>query len=146
VPRALNIERAFQNLYFDRQGALVKREFISRPSLLSQGTAGTAWWRVIHLPTHANHFYDVHRLEFNETIQVDTFDSCHVLSLVEGQRVCVETADGIRATFNYAETFVIPAGTGHYRLISPDGLPMKVVKTFVKPSSQWVPGVVPDAV
>ena len=75
VPRALNIERAFQNLYFDRQGERIQREFISRPSLLSQGTAGTAWWRVIHLPTHANHFYDVHRLEFNENIEVDTLDS-----------------------------------------------------------------------
>jgi len=58
----------------------------------------------------------------------------------------VETADGANASFNYAETFVIPARTGHYRLISPDGLGLKVVKTFVKPSSQWVPGVVPDAV
>jgi mannose-6-phosphate isomerase class I len=146
VPRVLNIERAFQNLYFDRQGELVEQEFISRPALLSQGTIGEAWWRVIHLPTHANHFYDVHRLEFNDRIEIDTFDSCHVLSLVEGQRVRVETADGARADFNYAETFVIPAGTGHYRLTSPDGLALKIVKTFIKPSSQWVPGVVPEAV
>jgi mannose-6-phosphate isomerase class I len=146
MPRALNIERAFQNLYFDRQGALVRQEFISHPALLSQSTTGEAWWRVIHLPTHADHFYDVHRLEFNAVIDVDTLGSCHVLSLVEGQRVRVETADGGRVDFNYAETFVIPAGTNHYRLTSPDGLALKVVKTFIKPSSQWVSGVVPEAV
>ncbi len=151
-PRSLNIERAFQNLYFDRQGECIQREFVSHPVVLSQGTlqsqgsAGGAWWRVVHLPTHAHHFYDVHRLEFNGSVDVETQGSCHVLSLVEGQTVRLETPGGASAVFNYAETFVVPAAAGRYRLTSPTGEAVKVVKTFVKPSDQWVPGVVPDAI
>jgi hypothetical protein len=36
----------------------------------------------------------------------------------------------------------VPAAAGSYRLISEDGSPIKVVKSFVKPRSQWVEGVV----
>lgn len=145
-PRTLNIERAFQNLYFDRKGERIREEFVSNPKVLSQGALddGT-WWRVVHLPTHVNHFYDVHRLEFNGSIDVKTLGSCHVLSLVEGQMVRIETADGSLADFHYAETFIVPAAAKHYRLTSPDGKAISVVKTFVKPASQWLPGVVPDA-
>lgn len=140
-PRSLNIERAFENLYFDRHGPRIVEEFVSRPEVIEQGDG----WRVVHCPTHKNHFYDTHRLEFDNEIQVTTGTSCHVMSLVEGRTVVLETASGVRARFNYAETFVIPAGAGSYRLVSEDGSPVKVVKTFVKPKEQWAPGVVPDA-
>ncbi len=33
-PRTLNIERAFANLYFDRQGARIQNEFVSKPAIL----------------------------------------------------------------------------------------------------------------
>jgi mannose-6-phosphate isomerase class I len=140
-PRSLNIERAFENLYFDRQGERVERELLSHPQVI----AGGAGWQLVHLPTHPQHFYDVHRLEFSGSVEVQTGGSCHVLSLVEGRTVLLETADGSQARFNYAETFVVPAAAGHYRLTSEDGAPIKVVKTFVKPRAQWMPGVVPNA-
>lgn len=144
-PRVLNIERAFENLFFDRQGERIQAEFVSHPVILEQETSGEHWWRVVHLPTHINHFYDVHRLEFNSTMEIDTLGSCHVLSLVEGQSVRIETGDGAQAVFNYAETFIVPEAAGHYRLISPEAKALKVVKTFVKHPSQWIPGVVPEA-
>ncbi|MBI4927609.1 MAG: class I mannose-6-phosphate isomerase [Anaerolineae bacterium] len=143
-PRSLNIERAFQNLYFDRRGERIHKEFVSHPTLLEQG----ADYCILHLPTHPHHFYDVHRLEFSGAVAVETGGldgSCHVLSLVEGKTVLVETADGTQTRFNYAETFVIPAAAGRYRLISEDGSLIKVVKTFVKPRETWEPGSVPDA-
>ena len=140
-PRSLNIERAFENLYFDRKGERVAQEFVSHPYVLESGPD----WRLVHLPTHPNHFYDVHRFEFSTSVEAETGSSCHVMSLVEGQSVLLETASGERARFNFAETFVIPAGAGRYRLTSEDGTPLKVVKTFVKPKEQWAAGVVPVA-
>ena len=90
-------------------------------------------WRLFHVPTHQEHFYDVHRLEFSTSMEVETTGSPHVLSLVEGEAVILELPDGHRVRFSYAETFVIPAATGSYKLISPSGKPLMVVKAFLKP-------------
>lgn len=128
-PRPLNIARAFDNLNFERKGEKVKAELISRPVVVSHGEG----WQMIHLPTHAEHFYDVHRLEFDTSIEIRTENSVHVLSLVEGESVMLETANGLRQRFHYAETFIIPAAAGSYRLTSDSGAPIKVVKAFIKP-------------
>ena len=138
-PRSLNIQRAFDNLYFDYKGERIQQEFISKPRLLEEGEG----WQLIHCPTHAQHFYDVHRLEFNNCMTVHLQGSCHALSLVEGESVLLETASGMRQRFNYAETFVVPAAAGSYQLISENGMPIKVIKCFVKPESEWMPEVVP---
>jgi mannose-6-phosphate isomerase class I len=130
-PRPLNIERAFDNLYFDRQGDKVQRELVSRPRVVREGGD----WRLVHLPTHREQFYDVHRFEFGSAVEVETEDSPHVMSLVEGRSVLLETAGGVRQRFSYAETFVIPAGAGSYRLTPEHGGAVKVLKTFLKPEA-----------
>jgi mannose-6-phosphate isomerase class I len=79
----------------------------------------------------AEHFYDVHRLEFDQTVQVDTTDSCNVLMLVEGESVLVEVG-GETHRFRYAETFVIPAAVGSYALTNEGVGRAKVVKAFIK--------------
>lgn len=142
--RTLNIERAFANLNFDRQGMRVQDEFVSKPVLLFEESKDGTYERVIQLPTHTAHFYDVHRLEFNGSIDIKTNNSCHVLNLVEGKSVILETTDGKQTKFHYAETFVVPAAAESYRLISPSGDDVKLVKTFIKPVSQWIPGVIVD--
>jgi mannose-6-phosphate isomerase class I len=129
-PRPLNIERAFANLYFDRKGAKAKAELVSKPYVLETGPD----WRLIHLPTHPEHFYDVHRFEFNSSVEADTAGSCHIMSLVEGESMVLETANGQRQRFNYAETFVVPAAAGHYRLINEGDQTARVVKAFIKAS------------
>lgn len=127
-PRPLNIARAFDNLYFERKGQRVRDELISKPVVIDAGEG----WQVVHLPTHAEHFYDVHRLEFKHSIDVETNGSCQIMSLVEGQSVILESG-GLRQRFNYAETFVVPAAAGRFRLINEGAEPVKVVKSFVKP-------------
>jgi mannose-6-phosphate isomerase class I len=126
--RPLNIARAYENLYFDRKGDRIAREFVSQPRVIQSG----ADWRLVHLPTHAEHFYDVHRFEFATKVDVATENVCHVMSLVEGSSVIVETAGGMRMRFNHAETFVVPAAAGSYRLINEGSGVAKVVKAFVK--------------
>lgn len=129
MPRPLNIARAFENLNFTRKGERVRVELLSQPRILSQGDD----WKLIHLPTHPDHFYDIHRMEFSGTMQIDTQGSCHVLNLVEGPSVLLETASGDSQRFSFAETFVVPAAASSYRLISESAQPIKVVKSFIKP-------------
>jgi mannose-6-phosphate isomerase class I len=126
--RPLNIDRAWDNLYFDRRGERIEREFVSKPHTLATGDD----WRLIHLPTHPEHFYDVHRYEFATAVEVATGNNAHVLNLVEGESIIVET-NGRQMRINYAETFIVPAAAGKYRMINEGGSEAKVIVAFVKP-------------
>ena len=128
-PRAINIEHAYKNLKFERQGERVKKELISKPALIEGSNNHEVW----HLPTHAEHFYDVHRLEFDKEITISTQDSCNVLMLVEGTSVLVKIGNDTHQ-FHYAETFVIPAAAQTYTIINEGSSRAKVVKAFIKDS------------
>ena len=127
-PRPLNIERAYANLAFERKGEHVRRDLVSRPDVLDTGPD----WQLVHLPTHSEHFYDVHRFDFATSVEATTDSSCHVLNLVEGQSIILETASGRSQRFNYAETFIVPASADRYRLINEGDQAAKVVKAFLK--------------
>lgn len=127
-PRPINIDHAFNNLNFERKGRRVKQELISVPNVIETNEQ----YQLIHLPTHANHFYDIHRIEFLNEAEISTDNKCHILMLVEGSSILVITKNGQPQRFNYAETFVVPAAAGSYRLINEGEQTAKVIKAFVK--------------
>lgn len=127
-PRPLHIDRAFDNLCFERQGEKVRTDLVSQPRVLAAGPD----WRLVHLPTHEEHFHDVHRYEFDTEVEGTTHGSPHVLMVVEGEGVTVEVAQGVSQRFNYAETFVVPAAAGAYKLINDGAGRAIVVKAFLK--------------
>jgi mannose-6-phosphate isomerase class I len=130
-PRRLNIDRAFDNLCFNRKGDWVQENLVSKPRVVEEGQG----WRLVHLPTHPEHFYQVHRYEFEHQIDASTDGSPHVLNLVEGTSVLLETANGERRRFNYAETFVVPAAAESYRLVNEGDEETMVVCASLKP--EW---------
>ncbi len=126
--RPLNIERAWENLYFERQEDYVREYLCPKPRVLREGPG----WREVFVGTHEDLFYVVHRYEFDQEITAETCGSCHMLNVVEGLAVRLETADGRQARFNFGETFVIPAAAGGYRLSRVGDRPVKVVMACVK--------------
>ncbi len=127
-PRPLNIDRAFENLNFERKGDVVQETLVSKPRILQQGSD----WEWIHLPTHPDHFYDIHRYEFEHTVTIHNNGQCHVLMLVFGTAITLDTDGGGSATFHFAETFAVPAATTTYHLTNKGQGKAMVIVAFVK--------------
>ena len=71
-------------------------------------------------------------LEPGATLPDDTSGRFHVLNVVDGTGVVLETEAGDRHDLAYAETLVIPAVVGGYEIRTMDGEPVKVVKALVR--------------
>jgi hypothetical protein len=62
-------------------------------------------------------FFEVRRLDLAaDAVVDDTSDRFHVLNVVAGDAVLVETSGGHRYELAYAETLTLPASVGAYRV------------------------------
>jgi len=127
-PRTLNIDRAAENLYFDRKGDYVKENLKSGPVLVNAGDD----WQLWHLPTHETHLYDVMRYNFRSSVAIATGNKCLVMNLVGGGSIIVETRRGLRQKVSYAETFVIPSAAERVTVTNNSECEAMLVMAYVK--------------
>jgi mannose-6-phosphate isomerase class I len=125
--RPVHLRHAFSNLDPRRRGASV-RELMPAPSVVRRG----AGWNELALGRAPELFFAVHRLDFDDEIVDHTGGRFHALNLAAGEEIEVQTAAGAVHPLSYAETIVIPAGVGEYRLRRVRGGRCKVVKAFVR--------------
>ncbi|MBK8980525.1 MAG: class I mannose-6-phosphate isomerase [Planctomycetes bacterium] len=112
LPRPVNLERGAANIQWDRRASWVRRELIGRVRAIASGDG----WREERTGLHELQFIETRRHWFTGTAPHDTAETVHVLNLVQGDEVVVESPDGCFEPFvvHYAETFVVPAAVGRY--------------------------------
>ena len=128
--RPVHVEHAFNNLDTTRTGDRVAQDLVQQPRTLRQGPG----WHEEVIGSLPEMFFDVRRivLESEEEVGDDTAGRFHVINVVEGDGVLVQTADGPSHALAYAETLTIPAAVGPYTLRRLGTAAVRVVKALVR--------------
>lgn len=118
-PRPVHLEHGLANIEWDRDEAWAARTAVN---VVEQVGSGDGWIEE-QTGLHDLEFIETRRHWFNGPVDHDTRGTVEVLNLVEGDEVVVESPDGAFADFgvHYAETFIVPASVGRYR-IRPSGM------------------------
>ena len=128
--RPVHVEHAFDNLDRVRTGDAVGEELVPQPRPLRDGTG---WYEEL-LGALPEMFFEVRRLVLEPAGRApdDTAGRFHVLNVVEGSGVTVQTAAGHRHPLAYAETLLVPAAVGRYTLHADGKARVRVIKAMVR--------------
>jgi hypothetical protein len=117
-PRPINIGHGKANIRWDRDEDYATSRLINQISEVAQGDG----WREERTGLHEAEFIETRRHWFTGSAPHDTGGECsgsvNVLNLVEGEEAVVESPDRAFEPFvvHYAETFIVPAAVGAYRV------------------------------
>jgi mannose-6-phosphate isomerase class I len=114
VPRPVHLEHARRNIQWDRDTEWTQENLVGQVEQLASGPG----WVEERTGLHTLEFIEVRRHWFTDAVEHDTCGTVNVLNLVEGPEAVVESLDGSFEPFvvHYAETFIVPAAVGRYRI------------------------------
>lgn len=117
-PRPIHLDYGLANIVWNRDTEWVQQNLINRIQPLGEGLG----WREERTGLHELEFIETRRHWFTDSTPHETQDTVNVLNLVEGEEAVVESPTNAFDPFvvHYAETFIVPAITGGYK-ISPSG-------------------------
>ncbi|MFL4910392.1 class I mannose-6-phosphate isomerase [Streptomyces sp. MMS24-I2-30] len=129
-PRPVHVGHAFENLDRARSGERVARELVQQPRTLRSGEG----WREDLIGRLPEMFFEVRRLELapDSVVDDDTDHRFHVINVVEGDGIRLETSGGHCQVLAYAETLTLPASVGAYRVRALGAGPVRYVKALVR--------------
>jgi len=127
--RPVHVGHAFANLDTTRSGDAVPRNLIQQPRTMRSGTG----WREDVIGRLPEMFFEIRRIELAAGAVVDdaTDNRFHVLNVVQGDGILLETAGGHRYVLAYAETLTVPAAAGAYRVRALGSDRVRYVKALV---------------
>lgn len=118
LPRPVHLQHGEQVIDWQRDTQWVNDNLVNRIEPIAEGEG----WREERTGMHEREFIETRRHWFSAPVTHHTHGGVNVLNLVEGAEAVVDSPSGAFAPFtvHYAETFIIPAAVGEYR-ISPAG-------------------------
>jgi len=134
LPRPVHLEHGAQVIDWQRDTRWVEKHLVNRIEPIAQGDG----WREERTGLHEREFIETRRHWFSAPVTHHTHGGVNVLNLVEGAQARVDSPTGAFEPYivHYAETFIVPAAVGEYR-ISPWGESVGQTLATVK---AWVRG------
>jgi mannose-6-phosphate isomerase class I len=117
-PRPINIGRAKDNICWERDEDYAAKRLVNQISEVSRGDG----WREERTGLHEAQFIETRRHWFTGAAPHDTggeqTGSVNVLNLVSGDEATIDSPNDSFEPFvvHYAETFIVPAAVGRYRI------------------------------
>jgi len=113
-PRPIHIDHGLMNIAWDRDTDWVRKNLINQIEPVTEGPG----WREERTGLHSSEFIETRRHWFTGATPHETRNTVNVLNLVEGEEAIVESPTKAFEPFvvHYAETFIVPASIGSYRI------------------------------
>lgn len=133
LPRPVHLDHGEKVIDWQRDTQWVHQHLVNQVEPIAEGEG----WREERTGLHEREFIETRRHWFSAPVMHHTRGGVNVLNLVEGDEAVVDSPSGAFAPFTvrYAETFIIPADVGEYR-ISPSGehlgKPLATIKAWVR--------------
>ena len=114
----------------ERCGSWVRENLVDHGYTVREGEG----WREVVKGEHELLYFSLRNLVFERSIDDDTNGDFHVLALVDGERVRIESAGDPSLFFEleYLDIAVGPACFGSYRIVNLGGGTVTVHKTLLK--------------
>lgn len=130
VPRPIHTYHGENVLRKERNATWINQNVVQSPRTVREGSD----WRETILGEHELLYFSLRHLEFEKEIEDDTNGKFHVLSLVNGQEVMIESIDNPSLCYKqkFLDIIVVPASVGRYRIRNLTNNPVIVHKTMLK--------------
>ncbi|MGY3944837.1 class I mannose-6-phosphate isomerase [Aeromonas tecta] len=133
VPRPIHLEHGSQVIQWERDTQWTNENLVNCIEPVAEGEG----WREERTGLHEREFIETRRHWFRVPVEHDTQGTVHVFNLIEGREATVESPDNAFEPYvvHYAETFIIPASVGRYRIRpsgESEGQEIATIKAYVR--------------
>jgi mannose-6-phosphate isomerase class I len=133
TPRPINIEHGARVIDWSRTTEWTRENLINHFEPIAEGPG----WREERTGLHHMEFIETRRHWFTGPVEHDTDGGVNVLNLVKGEEAIVESPTAAFEPFlvHYAESFIVPASVGAYRIRPTSenpSEPLATIKAFVR--------------
>lgn len=133
IPRPIHLVHGSKVIQWERDTDWTREHLVNRIELIAKGPG----WREERTGLHEREFIETRRHWFSVPVEHDTGGTVQVLNLIEGREATVESPDHAFVPFvvHYAETFIVPASVGRYRIRpsgESEGATIATIKAYVR--------------
>ncbi len=130
IPRPIHTYHGERVIRKERTASWVKENLLKEPVLIRKGDR----WAEYITGEHELLYFSLRRLEFEKEIEDDTCGSFHVLTLVDGEIVTVQSLKdpALKYEQHFLDVVIVPANMGEYVIKNEGNQPVSIHKVMLK--------------